>query len=93
MTNKEAIKILEEMPIASIVHFEEIAEAIEIAVEALKSERPKGKWVLKEPDYDDGGNNLYECTNCHHSDIHSGSIEVPYCWYCGADMRGDKEWK
>lgn len=51
-------------------------------------ERPKGKWVLKETDYDDGGNNLYECTNCHHSDTHSGSTEVPYCWYCGADMRG-----
>lgn len=49
--------------------------------------RPKGKWILKETDYDDGGNNLYECDNCHHSDVQSGSIEVPYCWHCGADMR------
>jgi len=55
------------------------------------NERPKGEWILKETDYDDGGNNLYECNKCHHSDIHSGSIEVPYCWHCGTDMRGDKE--
>lgn len=51
-------------------------------------ERPKGEWILKEPDYDnEGGNHLYECKNCHHYDTHSGSIEVPYCWFCGADMR------
>lgn len=51
--------------------------------------RPKGKWILEETDYDDGGNNLYKCNNCHHSDTHSGTTEVPYCWYCGADMRDE----
>ena len=55
-------------------------------------ERPHGEWVLKEPDYDnDGGNNLYECSICHHYDTHSDSKEVPYCWYCGADMREDAD--
>ena len=47
----------------------------------------QGEWILKEKDYDGDGNNLYECTNCHHSDTHSSSVEVPFCWYCGADMR------
>ena len=59
--------------------------------EAETVERPHGKWILEETDYDDGGNNLYECNICHHRDTHSGSIEVPYCWHCGADMRGDEE--
>lgn len=54
-------------------------------------ERPHGKWILKETDCDDGGNNLYECDNCHHGDTHSGSIEVPYCWHCGAEMREDAD--
>ena len=53
----------------------------------FNEERPKGRWILEEADYDDGGNNLYRCNICHHSDTHSGSIEVPYCWHCGADMR------
>lgn len=46
-----------------------------------------GEWVLKEEDCDDGGNNRYECTNCHYSDVHAGSAEVPYCWHCGAEMQ------
>lgn len=89
MTNEEAVKILTEMPISTMSGktFEEIANALELAIKALENERPHGEWILKETDCDDGGNNLYECTNCHHSDIHSGSIEVPYCWHCGADMR------
>ncbi|MBO7452396.1 MAG: hypothetical protein J6U54_18865 [Clostridiales bacterium] len=38
MNNEEAIKILDQMPISSDVNFEEIAEAIEMAIEALKRE-------------------------------------------------------
>ena len=53
--------------------------------------RPQGKWILKETDCDSGGNNRYECSKCHYSDIHSQSAEVPYCWHCGADMRGGAE--
>ena len=51
MTNEKAIKILDNMPIPSHyfildkepITFEEMAEAIEMAIEALKNERPKGK--------------------------------------------------
>lgn len=48
----------------------------------------QGEWILKETNYDDGGNNFYECTNCHYSDIHSASADVPFCWHCGAYMGG-----
>ena len=51
-------------------------------------ERPQGEWILKETDCDDGGNNRYECSNCTYTDIHADSAEVPYCWHCGAYMRG-----
>lgn len=52
------------------------------------SERPQGEWILKETDCDDGGNNRYECSKCHYTDIHSDSADVPYCWHCGSIMKG-----
>lgn len=36
ITNEEVIKILEEMPIDSNVHFEEIAEALNLAIKGLE---------------------------------------------------------
>lgn len=55
---------------------------------AINEERPQGEWILEETDCDSGGNNRYECSECHYSDIHSESAEVPYCWHCGAEMNG-----
>ena len=56
----------------------------------LGEQRPQGEWILKETDCDDGGNNRYECTNCHYTDIHSDSAEVNFCWHCGAEMQKEK---
>ena len=51
-----------------------------------------GHWVLcKDQNQDDvnNGNYLYVCSNCNYSDIHAETVEVPFCWHCGARM-GDE---
>ena len=47
MTNKEAINILSEMPISTMSGrtFNEIADALKLAIEALKNERPRFRHV------------------------------------------------
>lgn len=50
-------------------------------------QRPQGEWLLLRTNYEDSGNNFYECTNCHYRDIHADLVEVPYCWHCGAKMK------
>ena len=50
-------------------------------------ENVKGEWIKIRPKYN--GKMLYECSNCHKSDVHERGAEVPFCWHCGADMRGD----
>lgn len=44
-----------------------------------------GRWIDREgPDED---LNVTEwCSVCWHSDTHSPTTEVPYCWFCGAKM-------
>ena len=60
----------------------------------LQSAEPKtGAWIRckKQRKKDlDNGNALYECSNCGHTDLHAETQEVPYCWFCGADMGGKK---
>ena len=59
-----------------------------------KPERKKGKWLLSDEqrrEDTDNGNYLYFCSNCLRSDVHAKTQEVPYCWWCGADMRGEQE--
>lgn len=37
------------------------------------------------------GNDNYnfECSECHHTDTHSKTVKVNYCWYCGARMKNE----
>lgn len=56
-----------------------------------KTERKKGRWILYENQRKEDvacGNYLYICSKCGKSDIHAKTQEVPFCWWCGADMRG-----
>ena len=90
MTNKEAIRVLKaikEHPSMS-VYLPDEYEAIALAIKALE-ERPKGQWIRTGSL--GNGNAHYECSECHYGDEHAESQEVPYCWHCGAYMRGEKE--
>ena len=70
-----------------------LGEAIE-EIQALSSADVKpvirARWIKEckvRPDIDGDGDYQYRCSNCSHSDIHNENVEVPFCWYCGADMR------
>jgi hypothetical protein len=71
---------------------EEILERIDEMIDDLPSaDRPQGEWVLSKLQNqadNDNGNYAYVCTNCNHTDTHAKTQEVPYCWWCGARMKG-----
>lgn len=48
--------------------------------------RSKGEWIRTGSL--GNGNAHYECSECHYGDEHAESQEVPYCWHCGAEMKG-----
>ena len=50
-------------------------------------DRPHGEWIDTDVTYEDTGDVERRCSNCKHGDRQSPSAVVPYCWYCGADMR------
>ena len=59
---------------------------------SAQPERKRGKWILSDiqnPEDVRNGNYVYICSNCSHSDIHAKTTVVPFCWHCGADMRGE----
>ena len=61
------------------------------AYERGKADRPQGEWLLSDLQSqvdNDNGNYAYVCTNCNHTDIHAKTQKVPYCWWCGARMKG-----
>ena len=49
-------------------------------------EPPKGEWKQR-TDFDTDNNAIFECSNCLHGDVQAKGSEVPFCWYCGANMR------
>ena len=72
---------------------DEREESIEERIERLPSADVQpvrhGHWILQENQNQDdvnNGNYLYICSNCKHSDIHARTVDVPYCWHCGALM-------
>ena len=55
------------------------------------ADRPQGEWMLSDLQSqtdNENGNYAYVCTNCNHTDIHAKTQKVPYCWWCGARMKG-----
>ena len=86
---KHAVHTIGEEPfIMSLDDGIAVHKAIEI-IQQSRPERPKGKWILSDnqrSEETDNGNYRYICSNCFCSDIHGKSVQVPYCWNCGADM-------
>ena len=86
MKDEYAVKVEK----ASLKHYRDILENLP----SVQPERKKGKWLLSDEqrrEDTDNGNYLYFCSNCLRSDVHAKTQEVPYCWWCGADMRGEKD--
>ena len=59
-------------------------EAFNKAIEALRAERPKGKWIHHDERWD-------ICSNCGLGFRYLCLDGFNFCPYCGADMRGDVE--
>lgn len=97
MTREEAIQYIdglhyeEDFPYTDTIadFVKERNEAIDMAIEALKADRPRGKWTLKMNE------RFYwkECSVCGHkpprSDEYGTYIESNYCPNCGAKMYGE----
>ena len=82
MKNDEAIALLSEWAekrlFYSLEHKRSIIKAVYLAIEALKNERPKGKWI------DEPIKGVrYHCSLCYGRH----DYKWPYCPSCGADMR------
>ena len=76
---------------APTVEYPFYAEAYQTGYEEGKNGRPQGEWINHR---NDNGHNIADCSICGktmqwHDEDDDG---IPrYCWYCGADMRGDKK--
>jgi len=69
------------------VTMESDIEALSVAIEALSTERPKGRWeVIGKTE---NGANILQCSNCKR--IRRGSVKSAFCRDCGCDMRGEEE--
>lgn len=71
-----------------------IAKRIVDDAPSVLPSRAEGEWLLSELQSqvdNDNGNYVYVCTNCNHTDIHAKTQKVPYCWWCGARMKGAEE--
>lgn len=66
------------------------ADTIEMLSEKAR-ETKHGEWELSAFQNDAdvaNGNYAFICSNCEHTDIHALTQTVPYCWWCGARMKG-----
>ena len=57
-------------------------KGFDTGVETVKTERPQGKWITE-----DILHCLYYCSNCRNN----GERIMPYCPWCGADMKGGED--
>jgi hypothetical protein len=63
-------------------------ENLEEILSQLPSVTPQpktGHWI--ELGYLENDNYDFECSECHHTDTHSKTVKVNYCWNCGAKMQ------
>lgn len=77
-----------QQPMVALLEPEDVIYAIKNIPSADVAEVRHGKW-LQNGEPDSHGNAQYECSNCHAGDEHAVSVEVPYCWKCGARMDGE----
>ena len=92
MTREEAIQILRTR-IVPTMNWQEIHEAVDMAIEALERYNSEGCWENREHvQVDEGGYDVATCSFCG-SEI---TLEYPhdnYCPNCGTLMHGKVDWK
>ena len=95
MTNAEAIEtLIANYPDAC---FEQLREAVDAAIEALKAQPERtGKWIGYNTEQDgwkrtDGSPVFMSCSECNGLVLNNGSAHWNYCPNCGARMEGNDE--
>ena len=85
---------------ADAIHYVEIGKGVEIALASDIDKIPTispddvrgvGEWIMLEnqsKEDTDNGNYWYTCSHCSAGDLHAKVQEVPFCWKCGARMKG-----
>ncbi len=58
-------------------------------LKAIEPQPKMGHWI--ELGYVGNDNYDFECSECHHTDTHSKTVKVNYCWNCGAKMQEESE--
>lgn len=82
MTNEEAI--IELRDLISDDRTDKENEALLMAIEALRNERPQGEWIKK---VDDVNFVSYICNKCGYELELEDCSDTYFCPICGADMR------
>lgn len=100
ISRQDAIEELRDVIVKDVQSGDELTDGyndgIDMAITVISKlpssqpERKKGRWILHENQRQedvDNGNYLYVCSECGKSDIHAKTQEVPFCWWCGSEMR------
>lgn len=66
---------------------DEVVDIINDQPKIFAPEVKHGHWIYTGED-DVDRNGLYKCSECGAGEAHSHSVEVPFCWHCGASMKG-----
>ena len=101
ISREEAIDALNKIDVSDGVGISSIACGVQESainvIQHLPSAQPeqkKGEWILSDlQDENEVANDnfYYVCSCCGASDLHAKSMKVPFCWKCGAMMRGEEE--
>lgn len=94
VTREEAITIIDNLHLIGCGRNQheydlKINVALDMAIEALKADRPQGEWIRTSNDWIDGtcGARYYpiHCSRCNYSTYDDNATN--FCPNCGADMR------
>lgn len=91
MTKREAIKGLDRLK--TIIRKESNMQiALNMAIEALEQDRPKGHWIKEEnPNLGVCLKKVYICSNCNVAVGCQYFVRKSFCPNCGADMRSKEK--
>lgn len=95
MKPKEAIELLENLKVCRQAHllFNIEKEAVDMAIEALKEQRPRGRWIDEGLMADGHPQHAFKCSEYENHEVCIPS-DIPhyhFCSNCGSDNRKSGE--